>query len=153
MIPLHLSDMHLSRSTVSLCSIESSFLCTTLFALMMRMVTGDSGSGVKRSGRYKGGVLRGLSWKPILSISATFPLSSWHHKTLNTTAFTPHPILPLNGCDPPNTQTYFECDRDLVNVSWLLPVWSAHPRLPYVRENEHCILCILTYRLVWLCVF
>lgn len=39
-----------------------------------------------------------------------------HHKTLSVAASTPHPIRPLNGCDPLNTHKYLECVGDLVSA-------------------------------------
>lgn len=49
-------------------------------------------------------------------------------KTLSDAASTPHPIRPLNGCDPLNTHKHLDCVTYLASSFWLLPgrwVWSS----------------------------
>lgn len=63
------------------CSMEPSFLCMLLFALIMRMVTGDSGRGVADT---EGVCLEVYPESPSCPSAPPFPFSSWHHKTLST---------------------------------------------------------------------
>lgn len=149
------ADQCLSNISVRLSSsdLESAFPCTSL-SVMVKVVT-----GARDSGRARGVAgTRVCAQRIILKPHPVHPrgLSSQEltqrHKTLSNAALTPHPIRPLNGCDPLDTHEYLECVRELVHVQ---AAGFGHARLSYVRKYSPYIQYIPTYRLVWLfiCVF